>query len=444
MNLPRLALPALALSDGDVYTGQGLMARGAAGRAGPLAAVPAGGPASPVLPRALFRPSTATPAVRDQARAWLRVHEDPGVPAKDEEALLHAAETSAVLRPPVPKRARVLDDELVWLYLLLASRWRDLSQHTGDLRYLNAALKVTASAVLSTRPPGRSPLAHHLVDTLARLLAELADRPLPALPPLRAPSLRYGDEAACGPGRIAVLAGQGSRGLPLFLNAAVQAGFDVHGVVLHAPRPVPLPDTSAYATAWYPVPHPLAPPCPAPPSEGHPTMAVARAAHGDWTAIAAQLRAWQTGLLVLLGMEDIVPSLVLDAPTTATVNAHNGALPAYRGMDAVAWSMLAAEHPLCTVHIAAPDVDAGEILASALVSAHSLDLRSDIKAAQISLLTGVCSHYTRRGALPAGQAQEGQARRYYRMHPALRRVLDHHYPLSRFEDLAQPVNGECP
>ncbi|MFI5482071.1 formyltransferase family protein [Streptomyces rubiginosohelvolus] len=379
-------------------------------------------------PHGLFRLSTATRQVRDVAHGWLH-HRAPHDTAhrEAEEALLHEAESSALLRPPVQQRAAAMDEELAEIFLSVALHWLEVADFQHDPRYTNAALKLIGCSLLSGRAAGRSQLAATALDAAVHALAGVVVPPLAA--PAAAEDLLAPIQEHAGTGNpapqdraIAVLAGAGSTGLPLFLDAAHRSGVRIRGVLEHSPAPGGALLDSAYARAWYPGEEPrtqrrTVPEPPAVPSRH-------LLAHGDWDAAARLLGQWRTGLLVLLGM-DIVPSTVLDVPTAATVNAHNGELPAFRGMDAVAWARLAGHHPVCTVHRVEQAVDAGAVLASAAAPLDGGDSRSAVKDTQIALLVRTAAHYAATGSVPVGLRQDhAAARRWYRMHPALRRVLD--------------------
>ncbi|MFB8086913.1 formyltransferase family protein [Streptomyces sp. NPDC055992] len=372
------------------------------------------------VPVLIARPAAASAGVRGQARAWLSGrdgHHDASDPA--EEAMLHAVETSALTKPPVPKRSARADAELVELYLGLCHHWIGITCTTGDPRYLNAALKLLAACL--TAPVATTSLTV-LVLSQALAALETLPRPRPPLLTARPPSAALRHSGATRAVRIAVLAGAGSKGLPLFLNAASTAGFGLAGVALYKDGSAP-PQGSAYATAWYPQSR-RSTVQPAPEA----TLAVpsVRVEHRDWPAVAAAVSGWGTDLLVLLGM-GVVPALVLGAPRIGTVNAHNGALPAYRGMDAVAWALLTGDQPVCSVHMVTEAVDAGDVLAEREVPVGSADLRQAVKEVQIALLADVCRDFAATGVLPPGRPQVGVGRRFYRMHPALRRILNDAY-----------------
>ncbi|RGD59428.1 hypothetical protein DR950_17965 [Kitasatospora xanthocidica] len=369
-------------------------------------------------PLLIARPSLADGHTRAAARSWLAARAghyraaDPG-----DEALLHAVETSALGRPPIEAVARAIGADLADVYLQLARHWLDLAQGSADPRYLNAALKLLSVCLIAPLPA--TELA---ADTLARSLEALdtltVHPPRPVgrrLPPVAETATK--EPATMLEPRIAVLAGQSSRGLAQFLAAA--RNLPITGVVLHEAGQRAEPPDSAYASAWYPAPG-STPPRPAPEPS---TVPHQRAAHRDWSTIAAHLADWRTDLLVLIGM-DVVPATVLAVPGLGTINAHNGTLPGYRGMDAVAWAVLAGDPVECSVHHVTADVDAGHVLAAREVPTGTPDLRQAVKDTQLELLTDVCRHVAATGILPAGQPQTGTPRRHYRMHPALRQRLD--------------------
>jgi hypothetical protein len=68
--------------------------------------------------------------------------------------------------------------------------------------------------------------------------------------------------------------------------------------------------------------------------------------------------------LCLLAGTGIIPPAVLDVPRLATVNAHPGVLPAYRGMDPELWALWEErfEDVGCTLHVVDRGVDTGPIL----------------------------------------------------------------------------------
>jgi hypothetical protein len=129
--------------------------------------------------------------------------------------------------------------------------------------------------------------------------------------------------------------------------------------------------------------------------------------------------------VILAGMP-VVPAPVLAIARLGVINAHNGALPAYRGMDAVGWAFLSNDPVVCTLHIARPAVDAGEVIATLPVpAAPGGTLKFRVKDAQVTLLLAAAAFTARCGRLPdASPQQPGAGRQYYRLHPHLKRLLD--------------------
>jgi hypothetical protein len=68
--------------------------------------------------------------------------------------------------------------------------------------------------------------------------------------------------------------------------------------------------------------------------------------------------------LCLLGDCGLVPPAVLAIPTMATLNAHPGILPEYRGLDTALWAIYEnrPDEVGCTLHLVEPGIDTGDIL----------------------------------------------------------------------------------
>jgi methionyl-tRNA formyltransferase len=83
------------------------------------------------------------------------------------------------------------------------------------------------------------------------------------------------------------------------------------------------------------------------------------------SACADTLRAARVQL-VLLGQCGIVPAALLEIPTVATVNAHPGMLPAYRGLDCHLWAIDGDDFAGVgsTLHLVDAGIDTGPIVAT--------------------------------------------------------------------------------
>jgi methionyl-tRNA formyltransferase len=71
--------------------------------------------------------------------------------------------------------------------------------------------------------------------------------------------------------------------------------------------------------------------------------------------------------IVILGGAPILPRGILRIPSLGTLNAHPGLLPAYRGVDVVAWAILRGDPVGVTVHLVDSGIDTGMICRTAAV-----------------------------------------------------------------------------
>jgi methionyl-tRNA formyltransferase len=146
---------------------------------------------------------------------------------------------------------------------------------------------------------------------------------------------------------------------------------------------------------------------------------------GDESALEA-LRGLQPDLLVLVG-SDIVPRPVLEIPRLGTINPHYGLLPAYRGMNVTEWSLYAGDPIGVTVHMVDPGIDTGDILLREEIPVERGDtlptLRAKHQEVAARLLVDAALALKDGTAERIPQRME-DGRQYYRMHPALRQVVE--------------------
>ncbi|WP_285689049.1 formyltransferase family protein [Actinoplanes sp. NBRC 103695] len=353
----------------------------------------------------------------------------PGEPSDTDRELLHAFEVCGLWHPPVADNLADLDASHARVWLALTNRWTTLATTSGDLRLFNTACKlfgaVRARASTSTSDGWRS-LADPLADT-ARLISTATDdltdrlrRTQPATTIASSPARPITAAALSSPPPIVVLAGSRSSGARQFL-AGLADPSPVAAVCWYDTPQLALPDASAYADAWYPPETPAPPGSSAPPDR--PGREVAQHSTRTWNEVAEVIDAYRADLVVLIGMP-IVPAPVLHRARLGVINAHNGALPQYRGMDAVGWAVLNGDLIVCTAHLAAPAVDQGHILAATTVGyPPSGSLRRRVKTAQLDLLHTLTCETAATGHLRAGTPQPA-GRQFYRLHPHLKRVLD--------------------
>jgi Formyl transferase len=360
----------------------------------------------------------------------------PDTPTQDDANLLHRIETSGLFQPPVHERVTVLTPAVGAAWLALAARWVDLSLSCGDLRFLNTACKLTGAIWLHHSRTSRGIRAGSVwqesdltgqLAALGRLLGEATDRLQRRLADrifLDEPAVS-GDEALHTVGltsqdraRIVVLASSGSRSAGRLVTAAHTAGLPIKAVCWYTPFRTEPTVSSNYSTAWYPPAPPELAPVPGVPD--HVPATTAR----SWDEVTAAVRAADADLVLLVGMP-VVPTKVLDAVRLGVLNAHNGALPSHRGMDAVGWALLHNQLIVCTLHVARPKVDTGEVLAVHPVPVTPVGtLAARVKATQLRLLLAGAGHVAATGSLPDLTPQPASGTQFYRLHPHLKRLLD--------------------
>jgi len=210
-----------------------------------------------------------------------------------------------------------------------------------------------------------------------------------------------------------VLAGSGSRGFARFVQlfgrhvelrswCAFSGGTVGGGQIM-------------YATAWTP---PQQAERPEPPAVNHPRIEVA-----DWQGVASWLSTAPAAQATLLFGMPVVPNWVLARSGNVVLNAHNGALPTMRGLDALAWSLALGEPPTATAHEVVARVDAGPAVAVRKLASYPVKtVSARLKDAQCVALAAALLDDTGR---PVDTIEPISGARYFgRMHPLLRRVMD--------------------
>src|SRR5207244_6071935 len=106
------------------------------------------------------------------------------------------------------------------------------------------------------------------------------------------------------------------------------------------------------------------------------------------------LHTLQVNLMILAGAP-IVRAPILAIPRLGTLNAHQGALPRFRGMNVIEWAVLEGHPPTLSVHFVDAGVDTGEVVVTEpipLRPGDTLDtLRRRASAQQVGLLARTVS-----------------------------------------------------
>jgi hypothetical protein len=131
-------------------------------------------------------------------------------------------------------------------------------------------------------------------------------------------------------------------------------------------------------------------------------------------------------LLILAGV-GIVRREVLEIPRRGTLNAHMGLLPFFRGMNVAEWSALNGSALGCSVHYVDSSVDTGEILAVQELPRNGIkdidSLRSEVNRAQVRLLGKVVAAIASGENLPRYSQLSTEGRQFFTMHRELRSLL---------------------
>jgi folate-dependent phosphoribosylglycinamide formyltransferase PurN len=143
-------------------------------------------------------------------------------------------------------------------------------------------------------------------------------------------------------------------------------------------------------------------------------------------ACCQALQTLQTDLMLLAGTP-IVRAPILAVPRIGTLNAHQGALPQFRGMNVVEWAIMEGHPPSITVHFVDPGVDTGDIVVTEPIPLQPGDtLSAVLKRASIQQLDLLARTVimAQDGPLPCRPQGPEEGRQYFIMHPRLRSVAE--------------------
>lgn len=285
--------------------------------------------------------------------------------------------------------------------------------HEGDLRRLNLALKVDDIRRATSASIAIVPDADWIVRGLGAAYAEITAN-LPDLTPGSqavdidvagfGPAGPPGSAATKWPQEIALLysAGSGTATQVVASGAKLANAAQYNGPAVGA---------GPYASAWQPAGS-VAPPVPPPSRQAELRLK-------DWGEVGSWLADLPADLPVIIVGMPVVPGGVLSLASATLVNAHNGPLPAVRGLDALGWCLATGQSPTATAHEVAPEVDTGQVLAAVEIPALPLrTLRHRMRTAQVQALRTAVAEQSN------PPPSEAPPRYYGRMHPRLRNVLD--------------------
>ena len=138
------------------------------------------------------------------------------------------------------------------------------------------------------------------------------------------------------------------------------------------------------------------------------------------------LRQLQVDLMILAGTP-IIRAPVLSVPRIGTLNAHQGALPRFRGMNVIEWAIFEGATPTITVHFVDPGVDTGDIVAEERVPVQPGDtldgVRERASVQQVGLLVRTV-RTAMHGSLPRRPQRAEEGLQYFSMHRTLRDIAE--------------------
>lgn len=170
------------------------------------------------------------------------------------------------------------------------------------------------------------------------------------------------------------------------------------------------------------------------PESSHTLKSVVQAQGGQFVCVedvngadCKQVLEQQQVDLMILGGAPIVRAHILKVPRVGTLNAHQGALPRFRGMNVIEWALLEGAVPTISVHFVDPGVDTGDIVAMEPIPLQPGDRLSSLRTRsgqlQSELLARMASLATQ-GPLPRRPQRLEDGRQYYAMHPRLKSVAE--------------------
>ena len=132
--------------------------------------------------------------------------------------------------------------------------------------------------------------------------------------------------------------------------------------------------------------------------------------------------------ICILSSVGIVKQNIITLAKIGILNAHSGILPAFRGIDTVAWSMLEKNPIGCSVHFIDEGVDTGDILFTHILSYEECKrgVKVSLNQAKIRLLLMALSCISEKQYERHGQ-DKSSGRVFFRMHPIIKFILNRRY-----------------
>ena len=142
------------------------------------------------------------------------------------------------------------------------------------------------------------------------------------------------------------------------------------------------------------------------------------------------VEAMQVDLMILAGTP-IIRAPILKVPKLGTLNAHQGALPAYRGMNVIEWAILEGASPAVSIHFVDPGVDTGDIVIAEKIPIVEGDTFASIRfraGRQQCEMLARAARQALSGPLTRRPQRAEEGRQFYSMHPRLKAIAEIHLP----------------
>lgn len=131
--------------------------------------------------------------------------------------------------------------------------------------------------------------------------------------------------------------------------------------------------------------------------------------------------------IIILGGAPIVRAHILRVPQIGTLNAHQGELPRFRGMNVIEWALVERCPPTITVHFVDPGVDTGDIVAMEKIPVKAGDSLKIVRESSVHLQSQLLAKTAAAaldGLLPRQTQRREDGKQYYSMHPTLKAVAE--------------------
>lgn len=131
--------------------------------------------------------------------------------------------------------------------------------------------------------------------------------------------------------------------------------------------------------------------------------------------------------LMILGGVPIMRAPTLQVPRLGTINAHQGLLPRFRGVNMIEWALFEGYSPSISIHFVDPGVDTGDIIMTEPIPILSGDTLGAIRKRALALqgeLLARTVFTALNGPVHRHHQRRDEGRQYYTMHPRLRVLVE--------------------